>query len=137
MGLGANAVVFVFDMGTHEIAQRVVCGFGRAGQHEIDRVENRMRASRELVRRASQSRSPMSPSSMLARWTSVERNFVGLGNRLFHQAFFQADAEVSVMILTMYLASSGEAVSSRARRSADLGAGPRAAAIWSNARFHV
>ena len=96
MCLGAHAVVFVFDGCIFEIAQRIFRGFGWAGQHETQGVEQAHAGFVQFaLQRPALTCRLYRPSNMLARCTSDQSCAVGFGDGLFYQAFFQADAQVT------------------------------------------
>ena len=74
----------------------------------------------------------MSPSSMLARWTSPSVPPKALAMASSTRLSFRPMRRSPVMILTMYLASRGVACERSSRVRAALAAGPRAAAISRN-----
>src|SRR5580704_2608703 len=95
VSLRPNAVVFILNRRVLKIADRLFRGFHRTRQHEIDR----MKKSQPSVGQLSLRCEPQSFANVAEQHVGalhlIERRVESLRNSLFHQAFFQTDAQVS------------------------------------------
>src|SRR4051812_11335192 len=129
MRLSADAIVLIFNRRFREVGQSLLCRFDRARQHKSQRMEKaHLRFIESRVGGQFQRLTHISQKHVGALHL-CKRGAVSFGDGLFHQALLQADAKVPVIVLMMYLASSGERAESSSRTKAFLAAAPRLAAI--------
>src|SRR6266496_938401 len=103
--LRADAVIFVFDPGVLEVAERVFCGFSWAGQHETNGMKQTQPGLHEACLRRESQRLADIPQQHVGTLYRLQcdscdfflwlRRGESLGDRFFDQALFQSNPQVS------------------------------------------